>query len=273
MYESKLFRRRDDESLRKERCETDRMLRSERERTSRVALEGCRSTEEREATRERLAAEHAATDQALEAERARADKILLQERRLSRTDLLTDLPNARLFMESLSSEAHRCRLEGLPLSLIYLDIDNFKTVNDRFGHQAGDRLLQRVSKILGATVRHEDVAARLGGDEFALLLCGLSHGEAENIGNRVLERVRQLSAHYAGISLSVSAGLVYFEGPPPSGEEIMRKADRTMYQAKAAGKNVCVTSVLPHLPLRRPIEHRHGPESLPRRNRQRHSSP
>lgn len=253
-YESILFRRRDDESLRTERTETDRRLRSERNRKDQVILESCRSARERELVLEILAEERRATDEALSAERARADDILLHERRLSRTDVLTDLPNSRLFMESLSTAAHRCRLNGLPLALIYLDLDNFKQVNDRFGHPAGDRLLQRVSKILGATVRHEDVAARLGGDEFALLICGLSHEEAENLGNRVLERVRELSAHYAGISLSVSAGLVYFEGPPPSGEEIMRNADRTMYQAKAAGKDVCMKKVLPHFPLRRPME-------------------
>jgi diguanylate cyclase (GGDEF)-like protein len=253
-FDSILFRRRDDESLRTERNDTDRRLRAERNRKDRVILDSCRSTRERENMLQALAEERQATDEALAAERARADKILLQERRLSRTDVLTDLPNTRLFMESLGTAAHRCRLEGRPLALIYLDIDNFKTVNDRFGHPAGDRLLQRVSKILGATVRHEDIAARLGGDEFALLLCGLSHEEAENIGNRVLERVRELSAHYAGVSLSVSAGLVYFEGPPPSGEEILRNADRTMYQAKAAGKNLCLKKILPHFPLRRPIE-------------------
>lgn len=160
---------------------------------------------------------------------------LIRERALSRTDPLTALLNSRAFYEDGERILALCQRKQRPVAVAYLDLDNFKGVNDTLGHQAGDSLLRSVADVLGASTRPSDVCARLGGDEFVLLLAEADPEEA----TAAVERVRTLlSARLASVSVPVgcSLGLVAFRKAPESMEKMIRAADSLMYDAKAAGK-------------------------------------
>lgn len=161
---------------------------------------------------------------------------LTSERRLSRTDPLTSLLNRRAFYEEATGVLAVCRRKGRPVTVAYMDLDNFKVVNDRLGHEAGDDLLRRVAELLGRSIRPGDFCARLGGDEFAILLpeVGLHHAAV------TLERLRSSLASTFGSgpdSVTCSIGGVTFITVPESVEEMVQQADSRMYQAKTTGKN------------------------------------
>lgn len=161
---------------------------------------------------------------------------LQNERRLSRTDSLTQLSNARSFLECLRLEIERSRRYNHPLSLGYLDLDDFKAVNDNLGHAAGDRLLQTVAEVLAGCLRVTDVAGRMGGDEFAVLLPETEGAEAELIFARIRERLAG-AATEGGWPVGFSAGIVTFAAPAQDAEAAMHAADELMYEVKRAGKN------------------------------------
>ena len=161
---------------------------------------------------------------------------LMREQGLSRTDPLTSLLNSRAFYEEGDRLLALCRRKGRPITMAYLDLDNFKAVNDERGHQAGDDLLRRVAALLQASIRPSDLAARLGGDEFAVLLPEVGAPDAAVM----LERLRSLLADTLGAnqpSVSSSIGGVTFVTAPGSVEEMVHQADSRMYLAKTTGKN------------------------------------
>jgi diguanylate cyclase (GGDEF)-like protein len=161
---------------------------------------------------------------------------LVRERGLSRADPLTSLLNTRAFYEQAPGALALCRRKGRPVTLAYIDLDNFKAVNDTLGHQAGDDLLRRVSVLLRASTRPSDLSARLGGDEFALLLPELDHGEA----GAALERLRSRLADsfdWGRCPVTVSIGAVTFNTVPEHLEDMVKAADSLMYSAKTEGKN------------------------------------
>ena len=167
---------------------------------------------------------------------AQLQELLERETGLARTDAITRLPNSRGFVERLLTETSRCRRTGQPLCVAYLDIDNFKRVNDRHGHSAGDSLLTRIAQTIRDTVRAGDVPARLGGDEFAILFWDVDRGAIEGIARRVIERIADLGRDYPEAFVGASVGIAYFERPPDSAEEILQRADQAMYEAKTSGK-------------------------------------
>jgi diguanylate cyclase (GGDEF)-like protein len=155
---------------------------------------------------------------------------------LARTDPLTGVPNRRTFIEAAEARIRRMRREPGACTVVYLDIDGFKHVNDQRGHAAGDQLLRLVATTLSANVRGCDTVARLGGDEFAVLLEGADPAP-------VLERLRSAlgeRAAGAGFDVGFSIGAVTFRAPPSSAEEMLRRTDAAMYQAKARGGEVVV---------------------------------
>ena len=156
------------------------------------------------------------------------------ERHAARTDELTGLPNRRAFAEAAASEAERIRRYGGALTMACLDLDGFKTVNDRDGHDAGDRLLTRVAEEIRGGLRSTDVVARVGGDEFYLLFPETWAVEADALLSRVWAGLQRFMRE-AGWSVTSSIGAVTFEGPPESVEEMMKLADRLMYAAKKSG--------------------------------------
>lgn len=152
-----------------------------------------------------------------------------QEKRHSRLDALTQVANTRGFKEELTEEVERCRRFGHPLSLLYLDIDKFKTLNDTHGHLYGDEVLTGVAGALKKSVRSVDMIGRLGGDEFIVLLPETPKEGAEACARKVLECVRK------DTGLSVSVGTASYTGTYPATDEMIRRADNAMYQAKKAG--------------------------------------
>jgi diguanylate cyclase (GGDEF)-like protein len=154
-----------------------------------------------------------------------------RETTLARTDAVTGLANARAFAELVG--AHMAT-HGAPFSLVYLDLDNFKPVNDALGHAAGDDVLAQVAAIL--RLIPEGIAARVGGDEFALLLRVQDLGAAEAIARRLTSDIQQIAAVYIGFGFGASAGVVWFETLPRSVEEAIQAADEAMYIAKTRTK-------------------------------------
>lgn len=154
-------------------------------------------------------------------------------------DPLTGLPNRRLFRERLSEELDRCRTHRTRLALMFLDLDNFKRVNDTLGHDAGDKLLTTITERLLGCVRHEDVVCRLGGDEFTVLLSGLESDEpAKLIADKILQRLRQpVDLGKQTVTVTMSIGITIAPDHAMSPTELMQKADIAMYRAKAKGKN------------------------------------
>lgn len=206
---------------------------------------GTESNPARELAR-RIAEERRRTDEVLERERRRMDRILSHSIMLATKDALTDLVNSRGFMEVLELQLERCVQFGHTFALIYVDIDNFKQVNDVHGHVEGDEVLRRISRIMRRSVRKEDVAARLGGDEFGIVVQRLSPTGTHEIARRIIQRVRELGAEYSGTSLGASLGLVHVDC---TGSEILdaravlSRADASMYEAKATGRDMVAVAL------------------------------
>jgi diguanylate cyclase (GGDEF)-like protein len=162
--------------------------------------------------------------------------LLSHERVVSRTDGLTELANARWFFEVARGELARQRRSLRPVTLAYIDIDDFKAVNDTLGHEAGDEVLRGVAARIAERIRETDFAARLGGDEFAVLL-----PETDVAGARqVLEDMRGSLGDLAateGWPVSFSIGSATFLSPATDVEEMVRNADELMYDVKRAGKD------------------------------------
>jgi diguanylate cyclase (GGDEF)-like protein len=163
----------------------------------------------------------------------------------ARTDSLTGLLNRRGFDECFVYELERARRGSGRLSLVLLDLDHFKEVNDRLGHAAGDGALERVGGVLIATKRQIDVAARVGGEEFALLLPDSDADGAFSVCERVRHRVRETLALQLGVTversvdgpLTVSLGIASFPVDGTSPPEMLTAADRALYEAKRLGRD------------------------------------
>lgn len=164
-------------------------------------------------------------------------------RELTLTDGLTGVANRRAFDESLKTEWRRCARARVPLALLLLDIDHFKRFNDTYGHQAGDRCLQKVADAMRrAAMRPQDVVARYGGEEFAILLPQEDLAGAETVAQRIMAEIALLaiphaSGHECGI-LTVSLGVTSLTpGENVDPGAIVTEADTLLYDAKAAGRN------------------------------------
>jgi diguanylate cyclase (GGDEF)-like protein/putative nucleotidyltransferase with HDIG domain len=154
-------------------------------------------------------------------------------------DALTGLANPRALQFQVARELARARRTSSPFSLILLDLDDFKVINDEYGHLAGDRALQEVAKVLQQTTRPYDTCIRYGGDEFVILLSSSGSAEAEEQRRRVQEAVAMISLHTEDgrdIPLRVSAGASVFPEDGETYERLLARADRRMYRNKAESK-------------------------------------
>ena len=161
---------------------------------------------------------------------------LERERELARTDYVTQVANSRFFAETALQEIKRAGRYQHPFTIAYLDIDDFKAVNDRWGHSTGDRVLTIVASTIRSNIRSTDAVARLGGDEFGLLLPETGYDAA----GVVVQKVRQdlLSAmDRNGWPVTFSIGVVTFRTPPDNVDGMLRVADAFMYSVKRSGKN------------------------------------
>jgi len=166
-----------------------------------------------------------------------------RETTLARVDVLTQLPNRRAFLEYGAAETMRARRYRHPLTLISLDLDSFKLVNDRDGHDAGDRVLRSVAETLEKNIRSTDVAGRLGGDEFAILLPETGGEAAWAIASKLRQQLI-LAMQKGGWPVTGSFGVATFMTPPESIDALMKQADKLMYDAKQKGKNSVLHEVI-----------------------------
>ena len=160
---------------------------------------------------------------------------LVHTRRLAKTeagtDGLTGIPNRRAFEERAAAALARVRRTGTPLTVVYLDVDRFKQINDTLGHAAGDRVLRCVARTLVATLRSVDVYARIGGDEFVVLIEG---ARPQPLIGRLHQGLRR-AASARGMEVTFSIGAVTFNTAPESVEAMLRRGDSAMYEAKSGG--------------------------------------
>ncbi len=155
---------------------------------------------------------------------------------LARTDALTQIANRRAFIEAASLELERARRHGRPLTLAYVDCDDFKRVNDRLGHAEGDALLVTVAQTLRGATRAVDAVARLGGDEFGLILPETDADMAAALLARLRTTLLEAVARHGGWQVGFSIGAAVFLRAPADVDELMARADELMYAAKREAK-------------------------------------
>ena len=161
---------------------------------------------------------------------------LRRERELARHDILTGLMNRRAFFQVGQDETERARRYGHPIAVAFLDLDNFKQLNDRLGHDVGDAALKLVAQIMERATRTTDRTARLGGDEFAIILPETGVDAAQEAGTKLADAINAaLKKEFSPTSVSI--GVACFDPPPEGFEPMVKAADVLMYKIKKGGKS------------------------------------
>ncbi|HYE37716.1 GGDEF domain-containing protein [Methylocaldum sp.] len=158
-------------------------------------------------------------------------------------DSLTSLPNRMAYEDRITQEITRSQRFQQPMSLLLWDIDHFKSINDRFGHSAGDKVLVTVAQELDKSIRQTDFVARLGGEEFAMILCGADVDAARRIADQIRQRISRCGFNSQGrpVQVTVSCGVSQVRnGDTP--ESLFERADKGLYEAKKTGRDRCVMS-------------------------------
>jgi diguanylate cyclase (GGDEF)-like protein len=174
---------------------------------------------------------------------ARLKTAFERESALARVDALTQLPNRRDFHETAAAEIARARRYGHPLTLIFLDLDNFKSVNDLDGHDAGDRVLRSVGETLRKNIRSMDVPARIGGDEFVILLPETGRDAAAEIAAKLQQKLAHAML-VDGWPVTGSFGVATFIKAPTCVDELLKRSDLLLYGAKQKGMNMICHEVI-----------------------------
>jgi diguanylate cyclase (GGDEF)-like protein len=159
-----------------------------------------------------------------------------RERRSARLDHLTGVSNRLQLQDALERELPRHARSAKPMCVAYVDCDAFKSINDRFGHAEGDRVLRAIATTMSRQVRASDLVSRVGGDEFVILFPE-THGKDLQDAIGKLQKALALTCAEHGWPVTFSIGVVTFVEPPGTPDAVMASADQTMYQAKAAGKD------------------------------------
>jgi diguanylate cyclase (GGDEF)-like protein len=164
-----------------------------------------------------------------------------RQRRLSRRESLTGCFNRRAFYELFPRESERARRLGQGLSLVFLDVDHFKSINDRFGHEAGDRVLQQIAARLRWIIRETDLLFRWGGEEFVILLAHTGPSEAPALAERIRAAIADRpflgSDGHAAVSVTVSVGVAGTVASPVDPDVLIARADAACYRAKERGRD------------------------------------
>jgi diguanylate cyclase len=166
---------------------------------------------------------------------------LQEEQRLAMIDALTGIPNRAAYDERIEQEFRRWKRFGRTVSILTWDIDHFKTINDAYGHKAGDKVLRVFGQQLAKHVRETDFVARYGGEEFVMLLVGSSPAEAHTVADKIRIEIAQLGFHFHDkpVTVTASCGITNFIAED-SPDAAFDRADRALYQAKDTGRNRCV---------------------------------
>ena len=160
----------------------------------------------------------------------------------ARTDFLTGVPNRRHFLELAEQEFARAHRYGRPFSVLMLDLDLFKSVNDRYGHRVGDLALQKLVEVCAQVLREVDVVGRLGGEEFGILLPETDAAQARQVADRLRVAVSAARVHQPDggpVQITTSVGVATFRGVDSEFDAVLSRADRALYAAKRAGRD-CV---------------------------------
>ena len=176
--------------------------------------------------------------QRLRGERQRLVEREAEARRLADEDGLTGVANYRAFWRTLQSEVARSQRHGQPFTLIVLDLDNFKRINDEYGHRVGDRALQAAAEALRRAVRAEDLVCRQGGDEFAVIAVAAPALEGEPLAARLVAGVEAMEATEVPVRLTASAGWATFGEPARTAEALLEHAEAALSRAKRSGGGI-----------------------------------
>jgi diguanylate cyclase (GGDEF)-like protein len=174
------------------------------------------------------------------ADRLRAQRVALSDaERRAQTDPLTGVLNRRSLIERLDAACARAKARGLPIALLFIDLDHFKLINDTFGHQAGDACLRAIIDPIHTELRQSDVIGRYGGEEFVVILSSADAAAAAPIAQRIVERVAGVRVFGFGepISITCSIGIAASDTLGIWGERLLAHADAAVYVAKRAGRN------------------------------------
>ena len=173
--------------------------------------------------------------QAIQKQQAAEQEIIL----MAYTDTLTGLPNRRLLTDRIDQALNRAKRHKLMLTLLYIDVDNFKTINDTLGHQQGDELLQYIAEQIRQHIRKSDTLARIGGDEFVLLASDLSSAEEAKVVAQTISRIFETPylSRTGPVSVSLSIGVAVFPKHGQDSETLLKNADAALYEAKNKGRN------------------------------------
>jgi len=163
-------------------------------------------------------------------------KRMNQTKHIGDTDTLTNIPNYRCFYDFALKEIERAKRFKKPITLSYIDLDNFKKVNDKFGHSTGDYLLKTVAGILNNNIRPNDITARIGGDEFVILLSEINYKKSLTILKRIQKRLL-FSMKENNWPVTFSIGAITFNNISVSVEHMISETDKLMYLVKNSGKN------------------------------------
>lgn len=166
--------------------------------------------------------------------------------RLSLTDSLTGAWNRRAFYQAVERELSRAKRNDAPFAVAYIDLDDFKAINDQFGHQTGDEVLKAVVSTCVKTLRIQDTVARLGGDEFAILMPDTDESATRALLNRLVKEVKSKTWTVSRVGFSI--GAITFEAVPHSTDAALHQVDQLMYSAKSAGKGRIVFQRYPARP-------------------------
>jgi diguanylate cyclase len=167
------------------------------------------------------------------------------EHALAMRDALTGLPNRAAYEEFITREVARCRRFDQPFSLLVWDIDFFKSINDRFGHKAGDKALMVIAELLASSIRETDFAGRFGGEEFVMVLSGTRCEEGLKVAEGIRRKVETCGFNSQGkpVHITISCGIAEFAGDDTI-DDAFERADRALYQAKGEGRNRCVVAAV-----------------------------
>jgi diguanylate cyclase (GGDEF)-like protein len=191
--------------------------------------------------------------------REQCDKLVKEKQVLEKlvyVDELTSLYNLRSLKKRLEQELNRAKRHGRDFSLIMIDIDNLKQINDLYGYNMGNQVILEISKCLKATLRNIDIISRSGGDEFVIILPDTSERHALHVAQRLTESLESLSFREvekgSEFKVSVSGAIVFLIDRECTAEDLFRQADQLLYQAKRQGKN-CINFVMSEEFLEKPL--------------------
>jgi len=166
-------------------------------------------------------------------------KLTQKLEKLATIDFLTEIPNRRYFLNLANKELQRTQRYGQQFSLLMLDLDYFKIINDTYGHAIGDQVLKKMAKTTNNCLRKVDIFGRLGGEEFAILLPQTCHQQAKFVAERIRNKIEQIALNLNDIivKVTVSIGITIYQEGDLKIEDVLKRADQALYRAKAQGRN------------------------------------